>query len=190
MSILKFLGIRKHGDGDGGEDAGSASETVRKIVDALDTMDPDRARYIASFANILSRVAHADLDVSKDEIAVMEKIVSEVGGLPEEEAILVVQMAKSHTVLFGSTESYVITREFYKMASTEEKLHLLDCLFAVSSANESISSAEEAEIRRIVAEMNLTHADYIRERSRYAHYLDVLNEAKEAAKPKENQERP
>jgi len=190
MSILKFLGIRNQGDGEGGPSAGSGSETVRKIVDALDNMDPDRARYIASFANILSRVAHADLEISREEVAVMEKIVREVGGLPEEEAILVVQMAKSHTVLFGSTESYVITREFYKMATKEEKLHLLDCLFAVSSANESISSAEEAEIRRIVAEMNLTHADYIRERSRYSHYLDVLKEAKAAAEMDEKKEAP
>jgi uncharacterized tellurite resistance protein B-like protein len=66
------------------------------------------------------------------------------------------------------------------MATPEEKLHLLDCLFAVSSANESISSEEEAEIRRIVAEMNLTHADFIRARSKYAHYVDVLKKAKES----------
>jgi uncharacterized tellurite resistance protein B-like protein len=183
MSILKFLGLAR-GDGAGvGGGAGSAPETVRRIVDALDRMDPERARYIASFANVLSRVAHADLEISKAEIQVMERIVREIGGLPEEEAILVVQMAKSHTVLFGSTESYLVTREFYKMATPEEKLHLLDCLFAVSSANESISSEEEAEIRRIVAEMNLTHADFIRARSKYSHHVDVLKRAKESESP-------
>jgi uncharacterized tellurite resistance protein B-like protein len=179
MSILKFLGLDRSGAAGAAGGSGSSSETVRKIVDALDRMDPERAKFIASFANILSRVAHADMEISKEEVRVMERIVRDVGGLGEEEAILVVQMAKSHTVLFGSTESYSITRDFYKMATREEKLHLLDCLFAVSSANESISSAEDAEIRRIVAELNLTHADFIRERSRYSHYLDVLKRAKE-----------
>ena len=179
MSIFDFLGLGRKGGAAGGKRAGSESETVRSIVDALDRMEPERARYIASFAHVLSRVAHADLEISKDEVRVMEKIVREVGGLPEEEAILVVQMAKSHTVLFGSAESYQITRDFYTMATTEEKLHLLDCLFAVSSSNHSISSAEDAEIRRIAAEMNLTHADFIRARSKYSHYLDVLKKAKE-----------
>lgn len=179
MSILKFLGLDRAGGGDAAGGGTSSTETVRKIVDALDRMDPERAKHIASFASILSRVAHADMEISKDEVQVMERIVRDVGGLGEEEAILVVQMAKSHTVLFGSTESYSITREFYKMATPEEKLHLLDCLFAVSSANQSISSEEDAEIRRIVAEMNLTHADFIRARSRYAQYLDVLKKAKD-----------
>ena len=173
MSILKFLGLDRTGAAGG--DA-SASATVRKIVDELDQMDPERARFVASFAHILSRVAHADMEISPAEVRVMEQRVRDLGGLGEEEAILVVQMAKSHTALFGSTEGYLATREFNRLAGPEEKLHLLECLFAVSSADESISSAEDAEIRRIVAELHLTHGDFIRARSEYKHYLDVLKQ--------------
>lgn len=176
MSILKFLGLDRLGGG-GGDGETSAPETVRKIVDALDRLDPERARYIASFAYILSRVAHADHEISADEVRAMERIVRELGGLPEEEAILVVQMAKTQTLLFGSTENYLVTREFYKMASHEEKLHLLESLFAVSSADESISSAEDSEIRRIATEMNLTRSDFNQARAEYTKFLEVLKNA-------------
>ena len=40
------------------------TETVRKIVTALESMDPDRARFVAAFAFILCRVARADLHIS------------------------------------------------------------------------------------------------------------------------------
>jgi len=178
MSILKFLGLdRLAGGGGGGEK--SAPETVRKIVDALDQLEPERARYIASFAYILSRVAHADHEISAEEVRAMERIVRELGGLHEEEAILVVQMAKTQTLLFGSTENYLVTREFYKMATYEQKLQLLESLFAVSSADESISSAEDSEIRRIATEMNLTRSDFNLARAEYTRFLEVLKNAPE-----------
>ena len=176
MSILKFLGFDRQGGGGGGGDT-SAPETVRKIVDALDQLEPERARYIASFAYILSRVAHADHEIDADEVRAMERIVRELGGLLEEEAILVVQMAKTQTLLFGSTENYVVTREFYKMATHEQKLQLLESLFAVSSADENISSAEDSEIRRIATEMNLTRSDFNQARAEYTRFLEVLKNA-------------
>ena len=178
MSILKFLGLDRLG-GAGGS-GGSAPDTVRKIVDALDEMEPERAHYIASFAYILSRVAHADHEISPNEVKAMERIVRELGGLAEEEAILVVQMAKTQTLLFGSTENYLVTREFYKLATHEQKMQLLESLFAVSSADESISSAEDSEIRRIATEMNLTRSDFNQARAEYTRFLEVLKNAPEA----------
>ncbi|NIM63068.1 MAG: hypothetical protein GTO30_15925, partial [Acidobacteria bacterium] len=61
---------------------------------------------------MLSRVAHADLDISDDETRAMEELVIETGGLPEEQAIIVVQMAKTQNLLFGGTENYLVAKEF------------------------------------------------------------------------------
>ena len=93
MSILKMLGFGSSAT----NRATTAAErdTVRKIVDELDHMEPERARFIAAFAYVLGRVAHADLSVSEQETRSMETIVQKLGGLPEEQAILVVQMAKT-----------------------------------------------------------------------------------------------
>jgi uncharacterized tellurite resistance protein B-like protein len=180
MSIWKFLGLDKAGQAGGARSAGAANtgetETVRKIVNALDQMEPARARYIAAFAYLLSRVADADLDISPEETQVMERIVMERGGLPPEQAILVVQMAKTQNKLFGGTENFLVTREFNRIATREQKLALLHCLFAVSSADQSISNVEDHEIRNIANELLLTHQDFIDVRLAYRDYLAVLKD--------------
>ena len=176
MSIWKFLGLEAaEPEKKGQETSVSAeTETVRKIVGELDRMEPERARYIAAFAYLLSRVAHADLHISPEETREMERVVRERGGLPEEQAILVVQMAKTQSLLFGHTENFLVAREFHKIATREQKLSLLDCLFAVSSADKSISTVEDNEIRKISRELHLSHQDFIAVRLTYRDYLAVL----------------
>jgi uncharacterized tellurite resistance protein B-like protein len=175
MSIFRILGM---GESNEGAPAGSPqTATVRKIVEQLDNLDPERARYIAAFAYILSRVAHADLEVSREETRAMERIVHEVGGLPEDQAIIVVQMAKSQNLLFGGTENFQVTKEFGRIAGKREKMALLECLFAVSAADDSITTVESNVIRQIADELRLEHADYITVRSRFRDHLAVLKKA-------------
>jgi uncharacterized tellurite resistance protein B-like protein len=171
MSIIEFLGLTKEKHEQ--PKSSSESETVRKIVAALDQMDPDRARYIASFAFILCRVARADLNISQTEMREIERILVERGKLPEEQAILAAQMAKTQSIFFGGTENFLVTREFNRIATREQKLLLLDCLFSVSSVD-LISTVEENEISKICSELNLSHDDYISTRSAYREYRAVL----------------
>ena len=171
MSIADFLGLaHKH---EAAPASGAETETVRKIVAALDQMDHSKARYIAAFAFILCRVADADLNISKAETQIMERLLVERGDLPEEQAILVVQMAKTQSILFGGTENFMVTREFNHLATREQKLALLDCLFAVSS-DDLISSVEEGEISKICSELQLSHDDLISVRSKYNDRRAVL----------------
>jgi len=175
MSILQFLGLAKQPQDDRGQRpaASAETETVRKIVAALDSMEPERARFVAAFAFILCRVARADLHISPSETRAMERIVVEHGGLPEEQAILVVQMAKTQSTLFGGTENFLVTREFNKIATYEHKVALLDCLFALS-ADEMISTTEDNEISRICKELQLSHDDFVSVRMAYREHRAVL----------------
>lgn len=172
MGILDWLGLDKREAASGRTDGDT--ETVRKIVAELDAMEPARARHLAAFAYILGRVAHADLDISDDEVRAMEEVVQRIGEVPEDQAILIVQMAKSQNQLFGGTENYLVTREFRDISSSDERQHLLDCLFAVSASDGSISSAEEAQIRLIADELGFTHREYVDTRSRYSDQREVL----------------
>lgn len=141
--------------------------TVRKIVRELAELAPEKARFIACFAYLLSRVANADLEISEDETRHMEEIVRRFGDLPEEQAVLVVEIAKSQARLFGGTENFQVAREFKQLATPEQCQELLHCLFAVSAADDSISGAEEQQVRMIADELGLTHAQYIEIRSSY-----------------------
>jgi uncharacterized tellurite resistance protein B-like protein len=150
------------------------TDTVRRIVDSLDQLDPDRARYLAAFAYVLSRVARADLKVSPEETRAMERIVLEHGRLPEEQAILVVQVAKHQNLFFGATEDFLVTREFNRISSYEQKIQLLDCLFSIAAAEQMISVTEENEIRKVASELGIPHEDYIEVRSRHREHRAVL----------------
>ncbi len=170
MSIIRWLGL----DQKQASVTAAETETIRKIADALDHIEPERAKYIAGFAYLLGRVARADLRISEDETRDMERLVIERTGLPEEQAIMVVQMAKTQNILFGSTEKDLVAREFGRITTREQKLALLDCLFAVSAADGSISVVEDNEINQIAAELKLEHDDIVAARSRYRDYLAVL----------------
>ncbi|MBP7147642.1 MAG: TerB family tellurite resistance protein [Acidobacteria bacterium] len=169
MSIWKLFGRAA----DPGHDEQDTA-AVRRIVAALDRLEPERARSIAAFAYILGRVANADSRITPEESAQMERIVREKLGLPEEQAVLVVQIAKSQNVLFGGTENFLVTREFARGATPEQKVALLESLFAVSASEGGISTLEDNEIRRVADELGLEHRDFIAARLAYRDHLNVL----------------
>jgi hypothetical protein len=79
-------------------DSGSDTDTVRRIVAQLNGLDPVRARHLAAFAYVLSRVANADLNISDVETKKMIEILQKLGGLPEEQPC---SSLKSPTVRTG-----------------------------------------------------------------------------------------
>lgn len=175
MSISGFLQrLRQGAETHAGSETGSETATVRKIVAALDALEPQRAKYIAAFAYILSRVARADMNISDAETRKMEQLVIALSGLSEQQAILVVQIAKTQATLFGGTENFLVTDEFRELSTHEERLGILNCLFAVAAADDSVSGVEEREIRLIANELQLTHSDFIDARLAYRQYLDLL----------------
>lgn len=179
MSILDLFGFKKELPQGGA----AQTETVRKIIEALDRQEPERARYLAAFAYILSRVARADLKVSLEETRAMERVVMEQGAVPEDQAVIIVQIAKHQNLLFGATEDFLVTREFNKISTHEQKLALLDCLFGVAAAENLVSLAEDNEIRQIASELGLAHQDFIAIRSRYRDRLSVLQKNREPTAP-------
>jgi len=167
MSILRWLGLESGG-------AGAPVDSVGAVEQALDGLDPARARYLACFAYILSRVARADSHVADDELRLMERIVSERGGLPLEQAALVIQIATREGLRHGGTEDFIVTREFAGLADREQKLALLNCLFAVSAVDQSIQTVEDNAIRQVASELRLEHSDFIAARAAHAAHLRVL----------------
>jgi uncharacterized tellurite resistance protein B-like protein len=134
---------------------------LRDTLDALDHLDPARARFLAAFAYLLGRVAHADQHVSPEETRVMEALVQKHGQLSEDQAMVVVQLAKTSNLLFGGTANFLVAREFSELATYEQKLALMRCLFAVSATDDSISTAEEGEIHKIAKELRIDHPDLV-----------------------------
>jgi uncharacterized tellurite resistance protein B-like protein len=153
----------------------AAAAPLRDTIEALDHLEPQRARYLARFAYLLGRVAHADQHVSAAETRAMEEHLREEGGLSGEQAMLVVQLAKTSNLLFGGTANFLVAREFADEATYDEKLALLRCLFAVSAVDQSISVSEEGEIHKLARELRVDHADLVRLRVEYGRHLPGMS---------------
>ena len=142
-----------------GVDERADTQTVRRIVDEIASLPPERARYLAAFAYILTRAAAADLDISDVEERSIERIVVEHGGLTEPQAVLVAQVARNQEVLFGATEDYLVTRQFRQISTPEQRLELLRCCYLVGSADDTITSDESDTLQEIAKELDVEAAD-------------------------------
>ena len=175
MSILELLGFRR-----GGPRAVSGdTETVRRIVRELDSLTPENARYVAAFAFILARAANADLEITPAETSRMEEILQATGHLSAEQARLAVSLAKAQHHVEGGTESFLVTREFREIATKEQCRELLDCLFAVSAADDSISGAEEGQIRQVASELGFEAHELAAVRAAWAGKRAILKGLRE-----------
>src|SRR5215510_9119242 len=79
----------------------SDTETIRRIAAQLGELPMERRRFIGGFAYVLGRAANADLAITPDEVGHIERAVTEVGGLPEAQAVLVVEIARAQAEVHG-----------------------------------------------------------------------------------------
>jgi uncharacterized tellurite resistance protein B-like protein len=150
------------------------TDSVRRIAAELGRLGPDEARYIAAFAYVLARVAHADLDVSEAEVREMERLVAGMGEFDPEKTTLIVEIARHQVRVEGGTEDYVVTRQFRELSSKAQRIGLLRCLFAVAAADDEVSHEEEQSISQIGAELGLTGPEVASVRSSYRDKLATL----------------
>ena len=162
-SIQGWLGIT--------ESSAPEPAPLRELVNALDRLEPSRAQFLARFAYLLGRVARADEHISDEETNTMERLLAEHGGLPAEQAMLVVSLSKATHAMFGVTADFAITQEFTDATSYQERLALARSLFAVAASDARISTAEEAEVHRITNQLRIERPDLTEIRLQYRRAL-------------------
>jgi uncharacterized tellurite resistance protein B-like protein len=150
-------------------------DALRELLEALERLEPERAQYLARFAYLLGRAAHADQHVSPQETQTMEQLVAREGAIPHDQAMLVVGLAKTSALLFSGTDDFIVARDFAAAASYEQKLALLRCLFAVAAAEGNISIEEEREIQRVARALRVEGSDLVALRLEYRQHLPGLS---------------
>jgi uncharacterized tellurite resistance protein B-like protein len=156
--------------------AGSAAETAtaRRIVARLEALPPDEARYLACFAYVMSRAAQADLQISDEETALMERFAVEFGGLDEAQAVLVVQMAKIQARTQGQTEDFVVTREFREISTVDQRIAVIRCCFAIGAVDGTITAEEASVVNEIARELDLEREQVNAVRADYHEQLSAV----------------
>jgi uncharacterized tellurite resistance protein B-like protein len=168
-TILRKLGLEVDVD-----DATSGVEALDVLEDALSHVPPDEARRVAALAYLLSRVAHADHEVTDAEREAMARLLVDRARLTPEQAEIVIGIATSKIVHVRGTQDYLVSREVAARSTLEEKRALVDGLYAVCAADGLISTVEDNDIRRVASEIDLEHHDVVDIRARYRESLAVL----------------
>ncbi len=166
MSLLRFLGLGDDPTAEKSVGRGD-TDTVRRIASQLERLDAQTAKYLAAFSYVLARVANADFEIDDAETEAMARSIRSLASLSDGEVSLVVEIAKSQARILGGTENYVVTREFRRMSTAQQRVELLQCLYAVAAADGTISGAESAELVTIGEELGFTRAEANSLRSQY-----------------------
>jgi len=161
-------------------DSAAETATARRIVARLEALPREEARYLACFAYVMSRAANADFDISADETALMERFAVEQGGLDEAQAVLVVEMAKLQARSQGSTEDFVVTREFRSISTPEQRLALVRCCFAIEAADGSITAEEASAVNEIARELDVERDEVNRIRAEFHEQLSAVQALRRA----------
>lgn len=170
--------------GGGAAPAGSAAETatVRQIVGRLESLPPEQARYIACAAYVVTRAANADMIIAPEETTFLEQALQEHAGLDEAQAVLVVEMAKLQAMTVGGTEDYLVTREFRKVSTPEQRRNVLRACLVVTAADESISAEESAVVNQIASELDIDQAELSAIRGEFTDKFAAIQAAHRAVK--------
>lgn len=169
MSLLSLLGL-------GRTDPAPAPGWMAAIKARLSRLPAARAELSAAFAGLLVRVAHADDDVSEAERATLHGLVKAHAGLTAEESAAVAEIVVHQATVLAGIDYASLTRVFNEIGSAEDKENLIDCLYAIATADQSVSVVEDEEIRRVSRALLLTHGQFIAIRTRYKDRLEVLRQ--------------
>lgn len=181
MDLRRFLGLAPSGAGAQPGTTDPDAAAVRRIVDRLESMPPDEARKMATFAYVLARAAAADFGVSDVETRGIEGILVEQG-LSEPQAVLVTEIAKSTARLIGGTEDYIVTREYKALSTPEERLVLVRACYLVSAADESITAGESSVLDEIARELDLETPQVTAIRAEFGDRFSAVQAMRRAAR--------
>jgi uncharacterized tellurite resistance protein B-like protein len=182
MQLRRFLGLAPLAAGS----AGSATSdpdaaAVRRIVDRLESMPPDEARKMATYAYVLARAAAADFGISDVETRRIEAILVEQG-LSEPQAVLVTEIAKSTARLIGGTEDYIVTREYRTVSTPDERLALVRACYLVSAADDTITAGESSVLDEIARELDLESPQVTAIRAEFGDRFSAVQAMRRAAR--------
>ena len=111
----------------------------------------------------------------------MEQLLQEYGSLDEGQAVLVVQIAKLQETLYGSTEDYLVTREFARTATDEQRRALLRCCFLITATDDTITAEEASVVNEIARELSVDRTVLNSIREEFVDKLSVIQRMRREA---------
>lgn len=143
----------------------SLKDWITRRLGGLEADAPeDRGRVDLAVAALLVEVLRADYDVAPQERQQVVVAVSRLLGLDATVSAALVAEAERH--IDKSHDLYQFTSQLNQSWSEEEKLQLLEALWRVAAADETVHKYEEHLIRRVADLLHVPHSGFIRAKLR------------------------
>jgi uncharacterized tellurite resistance protein B-like protein len=174
MSLLRHLGFGpRHADATTPPNGLSAA-----VRERLAHLPPARAELAAAFAGLLIRVADADDGISAAEQTALCRLVREHAGLDADESETVAALVTACVQGMAGIDYALLTRAMNEHGSLDDKRRLVECLYAMATADDLVSVVEDEEIKAVGRALLLTHSQVIEIRARYRDRLEVIQAAR------------
>jgi uncharacterized tellurite resistance protein B-like protein len=92
-------------------------------------------------------------------------------------------MAKLQARMQGATEDFLVTQEFARLATDEQKLAVLRCCFAVGAADNSISATEASVVNEIARELDVSREQLNAVRAEFLEQLSAIQAMRRLNEP-------
>ncbi len=172
MDLRKLFGIsKKHEKKDEDGDLGKLFSGIKEILEGYTESD---IKLITGFAGFLGKVAYADMEISDVEKKTIRSVLEETLHLKRGQADATITLLERHRVQLFSIEDFIYARLINDICDKNQKLELVEALFVVAAANESVSAEEDASIRLVCKSLRLSHGDFVQIKKGFKEHLDVL----------------
>jgi uncharacterized tellurite resistance protein B-like protein len=119
---------------------------------------------VCLLGGLMGIVAQADGEIAPQEMDEIRRRLQDLGGFELETLDTLMVIIQEESVR-GLDRSRLVS-EYTSSLGFDERVHLLDLLFAVAAADGGLTHAELEELRGISAAMHLSHAQYINSKLR------------------------
>ena len=109
----------------------------------------------------MARVANVDFNISYDEEMKVKELTNNFFNLGEKTTNAIVSLVIQQTKILTGIENHLYARELNKLMNLEEKIKLIELLFAIAASDQEVSTIEETEIYIITTELNIERKYYI-----------------------------
>lgn len=144
------------------------------LSELLSGLEDDEVLRVTGLAGLLGKVAYSDKDISSEELAAIKQILTEHTPISPSLFDRLLKLLEQHTTELSGLEDHRYNQMLNDTLERNEKLKVLDFLYAVAASSGSVSYVEDQSINLIAKGLRLTHEDYVNSRRPYLDRLEIL----------------
>ena len=131
-----------------------AQQSGKKIA-----LDEDQLYFLCLLGTLLASVAEVDEKFEESEKKALKKVLAERFEFNNQEWRLLFEVLETQAKQGFDFDEVI--REFNRLTTYNDRLHFVDCFFAIGAADGDLSYEETEEIRRITKAMRVPHKYFI-----------------------------